>query len=149
MDRINLSLYIEGISLENMEKERKEYFMQQLDILQKQNPIFHGEILINANHINIYEKFIKIAFFIRNATPRALSIGNIPVSILSDKGELISLRAFRLEQPIKVQGFSASPYKIEILKSEYKDINHSIGAITVDARLGLKFTNNIVNISPN
>lgn len=140
MDSINLSLYIEGISLEDMEKERKEYLMQQLDNLQKQNPISDGEILINANHINVNENIIKITFFIRNATPSVLNISNIPVSILSDKGELISLRAFQLEQPIKVQCFSASPYKIEIPKSEYRDISENIGNITVDARLGINFT---------
>ncbi|MBU5592495.1 SLAP domain-containing protein [Clostridium sp. MSJ-4] len=140
MDNIKLNLHITGVSTDAMDIKRKEFLLNELKKLGEKHPISEGEIFIDTTHVKFYEdNIIKVTFFIRNATSTALSISNIPVNIVSSDGEVISLRAFQLNKPIKVEAYSASPYKIEIDKSQYEEIIDEKLTISVDSILGVRY----------
>lgn len=141
MKTIELKLHIPGISLENMDMKRKQFLLNELEKLQEKRPISQNQIFIDTTYVKFYDdnNIIKVTFFIRNATSKAIYIRSIPIKIMSKEAETISLKAFQLDKPIKVEAFSASPYKIEIDKSQYyeKLIDEKL-SITVDSILEVR-----------
>lgn len=119
---------------ENKSSEAIKYLQFELDKLNKYKPIMEGEILINTTHTIEKKDYIRIGFYVRNATNQKIALNQIPVKFLSQNGSINHTKAFKLDKPIVVHPYKAAPYTIAI---EKKCDNTKYLKITVDSRLGL------------
>ena len=114
-------------------KDAIEYLENELNKLNKSKPIMEGEILINTTHVVEKDNDVRIGFYIRNGTNQAITLNQIPVKFLSQDGKLVDTKGFKLEKPITIKSYRATPYTILIDKSYHVDGLD----ITVDSKLGL------------
>lgn len=121
----------------NKSSEAIKCLQFELDKLNKYKPIMEGEILINTTHIIEKEDYIRIGFYVRNATKQKITLTQIPVKFLSQDGSVDHIKAFKLDKPIVVYPYKAAPYTIAI-ETKFDNTKHL--KITVDSSLGYKLT---------
>lgn len=114
------------------EKERIKFLEEELEDLNTKRPISDGEISINTTHIQDERDYIKIGFFIRNATHEVIVLNQIPVKFVAKEGYILDMRGYKLKSPLEIPSYSAMPCSIDVDKKTYPDFTYRV---VVDSRI--------------